>query len=88
MRAGVLSHGEVEARLARVRAGERVRVSEHLRLYPDTAEDRSEVGLGPHGTLEHVTYFHEFAPGHGWSTELREVRAIDEGEARRLLALG
>ncbi len=80
------SAADVESRLARLRSGERVPVTEHLQLYPDTRPDRSEVAARTDGSFEHVTFFHEYAPGHGWSTELQEVAVIDEAEARRLLA--
>jgi hypothetical protein len=80
-----LDAGGIEAALARVRGGGRVAVSEHLTLFPDTRAERSELRARPDGTLEHVTFFHEFAPGHGWSTEQQEVRALDESAARELL---
>lgn len=75
----------IDALLTRVRAGESVAVTENLTLYPDTTSDRSELRAGPGGTLEHVTFFREFAPGHGWSLEQREVAVLDEAAARALL---
>ncbi len=75
----------IAALLLRIRAGERVPVSEDLVLFPDTRVERSELRSCGDGTFEHVTFFTEFAPGHGWSLEQRQVEPLDEAAARALL---
>lgn len=76
---------EVDALLEKVLGGARVAVPDHLELYPDTKPEHSLLRLGESGRLEHVTCFREFAPGHGWSVEQVEVRAVEVDDARRLL---
>ena len=75
----------VDALLARVRAGESIEVDLHLDLFPDTRVEGSEVRQGRDGRLEHVTRFCEFASGHGWSVEQRQVAPLDEAAAREVL---
>lgn len=80
-----LTDAAIDALVARARGGESVAVTEDLPLFPETRAERSELRARSDGTLEHVTFFVEHAPGHGWSVEQREVRALGEAEARALL---
>ena len=73
--------------VARLRAGERVPYPHHLPLYADTREGRSELSAEGEGFVW-TTYFNEYAPGHGWSTEMTETRSLDEAALRLLPGLG
>ena len=79
-----MGDAEFQAVVARLRAGERMPHADHLPLYPDTREDRSELTSEGEGFVW-TTYFHEHAPGHGWSTEMTERRYLDEAALRALL---
>lgn len=76
-----MNDAEFESIVARLRAGEKVPHSAHLPLYADTREDRSELSAYGDGFLW-TTFFHEYAPGHGWSCEQTEKRALTLEELR------
>jgi len=85
MTSQALSDAEIQAIVARLRGGERIPHPNHLPLYADTRENRSELSAEGDGFLW-TTYFNEYASGHGWSIEMTEERSLDEAALRAVLA--
>ena len=81
-----LGDAEFQALVARLRAGERMPHADHLPLYPETREDRSELTSEGEGFVW-TTYFVEQLDDHRWR-DLTEEQIVDEAALRALLEEG